>query len=113
MSSLQTEKLINNTRYAFTALFLVTALTSKLGGASMQTWGGILAASALLLLVAIINQIFILFKKVYTPLIYLSVTIEISLVFLVKYVMHFDERVGYGMTIKEPATYAAYFLLLI
>ncbi len=113
MSSLQTEKLINNTRYAFAALFLLTAVTSKLGAASIQTWGGILAASGILLTVALINQIFIWFKKVSTPLIYISVTFEMSLVFMVKYVMHFDERVGYAMTIKEPATYAAYYLLMI
>jgi methyl-accepting chemotaxis protein len=113
MSSLQTEKLINNTRFAFTALFLLTALTSKAGESSVQTWGGILAASAFLLLVAIVNQIFIWFKKVSTPLIYLSVTIELSLVFIVKFVLHYDDRVGYGMTIKEPATFIVYFLFII
>ena len=35
------------------------------------------------------------------------------LVFSLKYVMHFNPVVGYGMTIKEPATFLVYFLFLI
>ncbi|OHD72437.1 MAG: hypothetical protein A2W19_13925 [Spirochaetes bacterium RBG_16_49_21] len=113
MSSLQTELLINKTRYLFTVMFLLVALASKAGASSVQTWGTILAVSVLLLLIAIINQIFIGLKKISIPLIYISVTVELSLVFITKFVMHFDERVGYGMTIKEPATFCVYFLFII
>jgi methyl-accepting chemotaxis protein len=35
------------------------------------------------------------------------------LVFSLKYAMHFNPVVGYGMTIKEPATFLVYFLFLI
>jgi methyl-accepting chemotaxis protein len=113
MSSLPTENLINKTRYVFAAMFFAVGIFSKIGQSAWETWGGIIAASALLLLIAFINQIFIWFKKVSTTLIYISVTVEISLVTMVKFFMHYDPRVGWGMTIKEPATFVVYFLFII
>src|SRR4030042_718882 len=113
MSTIQTELLINKTRYIFTAMFLLVALSSFLQNAGTATWGGILASSALFLILAIINQVYLFRKKIAVPLIYISVTVELSLIFITKYVMHFDERVGYGMTIKEPATFTVYFLFII
>ncbi|OHD63931.1 MAG: hypothetical protein A2176_14980 [Spirochaetes bacterium RBG_13_51_14] len=94
-------------------MFLLVALSSFLQNAGTATWGGILASSALFLILAIINQVYLFRKKISVPLIYISVTVELSLIFITKYVMHFDERVGYGMTIKEPATFTVYFLFII
>ncbi|MBN2160392.1 MAG: hypothetical protein JW807_13435 [Spirochaetes bacterium] len=112
MSSLQTEILINKTRYVFTAMFILVGFSSFMQKSAPPTWGGIFGTSAVFLLLAIVNQFFIMNKNVSTPLIYVSVTIEISLVFILKFVMHFDEQVGYGMSIKEPATFCVYFLFI-
>ncbi len=113
MSSLQTESLINKTRFVFTLMFVFTAVTSYFQGASYSTWGGVLATSFVYLSLAIVNQVFIARKKISVPLIYVSVTIEFILVAVLKYVMHFDERVGYSMTIKEQASFLVYFLFFI
>lgn len=113
MSSLQTESLINKTRFVFTLMFVFTAVTSYFQGASASTWGGVLATSFVYVVLAIVNQVFIARKIVSVPLIYVSVTIEFILVAVLKYVMHFDERVGFGMTIKEQASFLVYFLFFI
>ena len=113
MSSLRTESLINKTRFVFTLMFVFTAVTSYFQGASTATWGGVLATSFVYLSLAIVNQVFISRKIVSVRLIYVSVTIEFILVAVLKYVMHFDERVGYGMTIKEQASFIVYFLFFI
>ncbi len=113
MSSLQTESLINKTRFVFTFMFVFVAVTSYFQGASPETWGGVFATSFVYLSLAVVNQVFIARKKISVPLIYISVTIEFLLVALLKYLMHFDERVGYGMTIKEQASFLVYFLFFI
>jgi methyl-accepting chemotaxis protein len=113
MSSLQTESLINKTRYVFTLMFIGVAASSYLQKSAPATWGGILGTSVAFLALALVNQVFISRKKISVPLIYVSVTVEITLIFILKFVMHFDERVGYGMTIKEPATFCVYFLFII
>jgi methyl-accepting chemotaxis protein len=113
MSSIQTERLINRTRYVFAAMFMVVALSSYIQKSTPYTWGGILGTSAIFLILAITNQIFLYKKRISVPLIYISATLEITLIFILKFVMHFDERVGYGMTIKEPATFTVYYLFII
>lgn len=113
MSSLQTESLINKTRFVFTLMFVFTAVTSYFQGASFETWGGVLITSFVYFGLAVVNQVFIARKIVSVPLIYASVTIEFLLVAVLKYLMHFDDRVGYGMTIKEQATFLVYFLFFI
>lgn len=112
MSTLGAEILINKTRVFFTVFFLISALFSWLGGSPPTTWLAILGTSFIFIMVATVNQVFIV-KKIISPvLIYASVTIEILLVFVLKYSMHFDERVGFGISIKEPATFIVYFLFL-
>ncbi len=113
ISKIETEKLINKTRYFFVVFFLVAAYSSYANNSGVWTWGGILASCAVFMALASVNQIFIYKKIISTPLIYVSVTVEMLLVFSLKYVMHFNQAVGYGMTIKEPATFLVYFLFLI
>lgn len=113
MGSLATEWLINKTRYFFIIFFAIGGISSIKNGSAPASWGGIFATSIVFLILALINQYYI-YKKIYSlRLIYVSVTIEILLVAILKYIMHFDSRVGFAMTIKEPATFIVYFLFLI
>jgi len=113
MGSLSTEWLINKTRYFFIIFFAIGGISSIKNGSAPASWGGIFATSLVFLTLALVNQYYI-FKKIYSiRLIYISVTIEILLVAILKYIMHFDPRVGFAMTIKEPATFIVYFLFLI
>jgi len=113
MGSLATEWLINKARYFFIIFFAIAGISSIKNGASLASWGGIFATSFVFLILALVNQYYI-FKKIYSiQLIYVSVTIEMMLVATLKYIMHFDTRVGFAMTIKEPATFSVYFLFLI
>ena len=113
MGSLATEWLINKTRYFFIIFFAIGGISSIKNGSGPASWGGIFATSVIFLILALVNQYYI-YKKVYSiRLIYISVTIEILLVAILKYIMHFDPRVGFAMTIKEPATFIVYFLFLI
>ncbi len=113
MSNLQTERLINKTRYMFSIMFLLTAISSYLSKSAPATYLGIFGTCAVYISVAIVNQVNINKKIISTRLIYISSTIEILLIFALKYLLHFDPRVGYGMTIKEPASFLVYFLFLI
>ena len=105
ISSIKTEKLINNTRYFFILFFLIAAYSSFKSGSGSWTWGGIIVTSAVFLLLAIVNQVFINRGIISKLLIYVSVTVEILLVFSLKFMMHFTPVVGYAMTLKEPATF--------
>ena len=82
-------------------------------GAHYITWGSVWATTVVFLILALINHFFIRKKILSTTLIWISVTMEFSLIFTLKFFMHFDPKVGYGMTIKEPATFLVYFLFMI
>ena len=113
MSNIETEKLINNTRYFFLLFFLIAVGSSYISNSGITTWGGILITCSVYFTVALVNQRYINRKIVSTKLIYTSVTIEIFLVFLLKFFMSFHPKVGFGLAIKEPATFLVYFLFLI
>lgn len=113
ISNIKTESLINKTRYFFIIFFLVAAYSSYKSQSGAWTWGGICATSAVFLILAIVNQVYINKKKISSTLIYISVTVEMLLVFSLKFMMHFNPVVGYGMSLKEPATFLVYFLFII
>lgn len=113
MSSIATERLINRARYIFIVFFLLASVSAYMSGSSIMSWGAILLTDAIFLTLAIINQVFIARNILSQKLIYISVTIEFLLIFSLKFLMHFDPKVGYGLTIKEPATFLVYFLFMI
>ncbi len=59
------------------------------------------------------NYLFIKRKRVPAILIYVSVTFEVLMVFAVKYSFHFDQNNGYGLAIKEPATFIVYLIMAV
>ncbi|PKL39836.1 MAG: hypothetical protein CVV44_06340 [Spirochaetae bacterium HGW-Spirochaetae-1] len=112
MSTIATERIINRARYVFIVFFFIAAVSAYVSGSSIMSWGAILAADTIFLTLAIVNQASIMKNTISVPLIYTSVTIEFLLIFFLKFTMHFDERVGYGLTMKEPATFLVYFLFM-
>jgi methyl-accepting chemotaxis protein len=113
ISTLSTEWLINKTRYFFIGFFAIAGFISFRQGSHYITWGSVWGTTIIFLILALVNHFFIKKKILSETLIWISVTIEFSLIFTLKFFMHFDPSVGYGMTIKEPATFLVYFLFMI
>ncbi len=113
MSTIQTERVINNARYIFILFFLIAGFTAYKNNSGLWSWGSIYACTGVFLILALVNEFFIRAQRISTALIYTSTTVEFLLIFALKYAMHFVEEVGYGYTMKEPATYLVYFLFLI
>jgi methyl-accepting chemotaxis protein len=110
MNRLITEKMINRSRLVFVLFVTLAGISSWRGGSDPMVYGSIFAATGLYLLLTIVNLAAIRLNKVTASLIYTTVTFEVLLIFTVKYAFHFDAESGYGMTIKEPATFLVYFL---
>ena len=113
MDSIKTERIINRTRYVFAFFFLVTAFVSYKGGSVLAVYGTIMMAVAIYLALAIINQVFIFRKVIPLWLIWFSVTVDALLVLLVKYSFHFDPNNGFGLAVKEPATFIVWFMFAV
>jgi methyl-accepting chemotaxis protein len=107
------ESIINKARYIFATFFLLTAFSAQKGGSVPAVYVSLYYAVIVYYALAIINQIFILLKKVSPILIYLSVTAEVLLVFFVKYAFHNDPFNGFGLTVKEPASFIIWLILLV
>jgi hypothetical protein len=103
MSTIATERLINRMRVLFILFFLIAAFSSYKGQSGPWTWGSILAATGVFTTLAIVNQAFIARNVISPLLIYISVTTEFLLVFVLKFSFHFVPGVGYGLAMKEPA----------
>jgi methyl-accepting chemotaxis protein len=112
ISTIGTERQINRTRYFFLVFFIIAAVSSWRNGSSPYTYLSILGTSFVFLALAISNQVAVYRKVISSRLIWISVTIEFLLIFVLKWAMHFDESVGYTMTLKEPATFLVYFLFM-
>lgn len=107
------ERIINRARYVFATFFLVAALSSYRQGSGIAIWGSILAVTLVYYCVATINHFQIRKQRVSDTLIYVTVTIEILLVFVVKFSFHYDSFNGYGLSLKEPATFIVYFVFAV
>ena len=110
MSNLATERLINRTRYLFTVFFLATGFASYKGGSDPRVYLSVISLSGVYLILGLINEIAHARKKILPGLIYASVTVDLALFFFVRYAFSFEPSTGYTMTMKEPATFAVYFL---
>ena len=113
MNKLITEKIINRTRLVFATFFLVLAVSSFRAGSVSNVYLAVFIGSLIYYFLAGVNLIAIKKKIVSKPLIYISITIEVFLIFFVKYSFHYDTFNGYDMAIKEQATFIVYFLFAI
>jgi methyl-accepting chemotaxis protein len=111
MNPLVVEKIINRTRIIFIVFFFLTAASSYKSGSAPAVYGSIFAATLCFVVIAVANHIFIRRSAVSMRLIYISVTFDVLLVFFVKYSFHYDPYNGYGLAIKEQATFIVYIVL--
>ncbi|PKL39191.1 MAG: hypothetical protein CVV44_10025 [Spirochaetae bacterium HGW-Spirochaetae-1] len=113
MNVLATERIINRTRYIFAIFFIVLAISSLRSGSEKAIYLSILIGGVIHLSVAIVNQVYIALKKTPMALIYISVTIEVMILFFVKFSFHYDAFNGWALTVKESATFILYILYVI
>jgi len=113
MNPVESERLINRFRFIFVIFFMISGLASYRSGSVPAVYQSIIGISIFYFLLAIANYIFIKRNMVPALLIYVSVSFEVLMVFAVKYSFHFDQHNGYGLAIKEPATFIVYLIMAV
>jgi len=110
MNTILIEKIINRTRYLFVLFVALAGISSYTGGSAPVVYASIFAATGMYLAISIVHYLFIRRERIPLWLIMTMLTTDAILVFTVKFAFHFDPAHGYGMTIKEPATFLVYFI---
>ena len=113
MNPLKAEKIINWLRFVFGIFYLISGFSSMRLGSVEAVYTSIFTGSCIMGVVCIINAIFILLKKLSKPLIYISCTLDILLVFFVKFGFHYDPFNEWGLAIKEQATFILFILFVV
>jgi len=110
MNALLTEKIINRTRFVFITFFMLAGVSAYNSGSVPAVYLSIFISTSVYLVLAVANFFLNRTGKIYGTIIWTSLTVEVLLIFVVKYAFSFDEYNGFGMTLKEPATFLVYFL---
>lgn len=111
--SISIEKKINKLRYFFVVLFILSGFSSYRSGAAPAIYQTIFISTVIYLVNIIIWDIILKYIS-YKPWIkYANTTIDLTLLFMVKYAFHNDIYNGWGMAIKDPATFDVFFLFII
>jgi methyl-accepting chemotaxis protein len=113
MDAIAIERIINRARYLFATFFMISAFSAYTAGSVFPVYSSIIGVTIIYYLVAIINSLYIKREMISNKLIYISVTIEILVVFFVKFSFHYDSYNGYGLALKEPATFLVYILFAV
>ncbi|HPQ51635.1 MAG TPA: methyl-accepting chemotaxis protein [Spirochaetota bacterium] len=113
MNTLVTEKIINRIILILATFFLISGISAVKSGSLPIVYSSILVASVVYYLIYGINYFFIRKENILPSVIYTSLTVEVLILFFVKFSFHFDEYNGYGLSIKEPATFIIYFVLAV
>ncbi len=113
MDRLATEKIINKARTLFSVFFLISAISSYKTGAMPGVYLSLFIATGISTSLMILNFFFIRRKHIPLSLIYFTVTTEALTVFFVKFCFHYDSYNGFGMAIKESATFMIWFLFAV
>ncbi|MEM7180572.1 MAG: methyl-accepting chemotaxis protein [Spirochaetota bacterium] len=110
--SIQIERKINNLRYAFVLLFYVTTFSAYKSGSTPHTYKTLFWSSTIYL-ISTTCWYFYLKQATYKKWIkYVTTSIDLCLLFFTKYGFHFDAVHGWGLSIKEPATFTIFFLYI-
>jgi methyl-accepting chemotaxis protein len=111
MNPLATERLINRTRFVFAFFFVLTGISSWRSGSDPKVYLAIFACSAAFLVFAGSTSAVLLVRRaVPRGLVIVSTIFEVALIFAIRFAFSRDPSTGYAMTMKEPATFAIYFL---
>lgn len=113
MNPIASEKVINRFRFILSGFFLISGFAAYKSGSLPSVYIAIISISIFYLFVASVNYYFIRRQRITTALIYISVTLEILMVFAVKFSFHNDPYNGYGLAIKEPSTFLVYLVLAV
>ncbi len=111
MNPLATERLINRTRYVFACFFVLTGISSWRSGSDPKVYLAIFACSAAFLVFAGATTVVLLARRTVPRWLVISATFfEVALIFAIRFSFSRDPSTGYAMAMKEPATFAIYFL---
>jgi len=113
MNRLAIEKIINRARMMFVIFFLISAFSAYRSGSVPEVYLSLFAGTGVAFTVAIVNYVAVKLNRISLPLIYISVTIEALVILFIKFCFHYDEHNGYGLAIKEQATFMVWFLYAI
>lgn len=113
MNSITTEKIVNRARIILAVFVLLLAISTLRAKSEPSVTYSIFFSSFVYFMLALINYLYYRRKVVSLKLIYLSTTIETCLIFFVKYSFHWDPHNGYGMSVKEPATFIVYMIFAV
>jgi signal transduction histidine kinase len=111
MNPLATERLINRTRFVFAAFFVLTGISSWRSGSDPKVYLAIFACSVAFLLFAGATSVVLLTRRAVPRWLVMSATFfEVALIFAIRFAFSRDPSTGFAMSMKEPATFAIYFL---
>lgn len=111
MNPTATERLINRTRFVFAFFFVLTGISSWRNGSDPKVYLAIFACSVAFLVLAGATSVVLLARRaVPRNMVIASTVFEVALIFAIRFAFSRDPNTGYAMTMKEPATFAIYFL---
>jgi methyl-accepting chemotaxis protein len=110
--NLEIEIKINKVRYGFAFLFLISTYSAYKSGTSEQVYISLGLATTFYFLLTLFWQ-FLLPRVTYKKwLKYVTTTLDLLTVFLTKYGFHFQAVDGWGVAIKEPASFCVFFMFI-
>lgn len=110
MNALLTERMITRARYIFVVMAYFLGVSSYNSGSEAAVYLAIFGTTSVYFALTIYTHISIRMGKLPLWLLITSVTVDGLLIFSIKFAFHFDVNHGYGMSIKEPATFLIYFI---
>lgn len=113
MNPLASEKVINRFRFILSFFFLISGFAAYKSGSIPSVYTSIIIISLFYFMLAGVNYAFIRRQTLPGSLIYISVTLEILMVFAVKFSFRNDPYNGYGLAIKEPSTFIVYLIMAV
>lgn len=106
------EKKINKLRYGFFLIFSLVAYSAFKSGSSPTVYFSLAGAAIFYLIITITWEVLLKFLEYNRWFKYLCTSIDLFIVFAIKYAFHFDEVNGWGMSIKEPASFTVFFVFI-
>ncbi len=110
--SLNVERKINRIRFLFILFFLLTGFSAYRSGSSFGVYATMFSVTFLYFILVSIWE-FVLKLITYKSWIkYATTSMDLVLVFIAKYGFHFDATNGWGLAIKEPASFLLFFIFI-
>jgi methyl-accepting chemotaxis protein len=110
--SIEVERKINRIRFGFITLFYLTAFSAYRSGSTPPVYFSLFIIASLMLVNALFWEIMLPRIKYTYWIKYISTGIDLLGVFGAKLGMHLDPNFGWGLTLKEPATFDVFFLYI-